>query len=49
MDEDGGVRRRWMKTVACMLEEDGGMYKVEEDEDGVDDSSGTRKDKVCAR
>jgi hypothetical protein len=34
-DEDGSVRRRWMKTVACMLNEDGGMYKVEEGEDGA--------------
>jgi hypothetical protein len=49
MDEDGGVRRRWMKMVACMLEEDGGMYKVKEDEDGVDDSRETRKDNVYAR
>ena len=35
MDEDGGVRRRWMKTVACMLEEYGGMYNDEEGEDGA--------------
>ena len=34
-DEDGGVRTRWMKTVACMLEEDGGMYNDEEGEDGA--------------
>ena len=32
MDEDGGVRTRWKKTVACMLEEDGGM---DNDEDGA--------------
>jgi hypothetical protein len=35
MDEDGGVRTRSKKTVACMLEEDGGMYNDEEDEDGA--------------
>jgi hypothetical protein len=29
-DEDGGMRRRWMRTVACMLDEDGGMYNDEE-------------------
>ena len=34
-DEDGGVRTRWMKTVACMLEEGGGMYNDEEGEDGA--------------
>ena len=33
--EDGGVRRRWMNTVACMLEKDGGMYNDEEGEDGA--------------
>ena len=35
MDEDGGVRTRWKKTVACMLKEDGGMYNDEEGEDGA--------------
>ena len=35
MNEEGGVRTRSKKTVACMLEEDGGTYKVEEDEDGA--------------
>ena len=35
MDEDGGVRTIWMKTVACMLEEVGDMYNDEEGEDGA--------------
>jgi hypothetical protein len=35
MDEDGGVRTIWMKTAACMLDEDGDMYNDEEDEDGA--------------
>jgi hypothetical protein len=41
MDEDGGVRTRSKKTVACTM-----MKRMKTE---LADSRGTRKVKVCAR
>jgi hypothetical protein len=38
-----------MKTVACMLEEDGGMHNDEEGEDGAFRLEWNAKVKVCVR